>query len=42
MGVSFVADKFAHSQTSEGAQYFGLGLFVVAEAIIFVSHSFYC
>jgi FtsH-binding integral membrane protein len=36
MGVSFVADKFAHSQTSEGAQYFGLGLFVVAEAIIFV------
>ena len=36
MGVSFVADKFAHSQTSDGAQYFGLGLFVVAEAIIFV------
>jgi FtsH-binding integral membrane protein len=36
MGVSFVADKFAHSQTSEGAQYFGLGLFVVAEAIVFV------
>ena len=29
MGVSFVADKFAHSQTSEGAQYFGLGLFAV-------------
>ena len=36
MGVSYVADKFAHSQTSEGMQYFGLGLFVVAEAIIFV------
>jgi hypothetical protein len=36
MGVSYVADKFAHSQTSEGAQYFGLGLFVVAEAIVFV------
>ena len=36
MGVSFIADKFAHSQTSQGAQYFGLGLFVVAEAIIFV------
>jgi len=36
MGVSFIADKFAHSQTSEGMQYFGLGLFVVAEAIIFV------
>ena len=32
MGVSYVADRFAHSQTSEGAQYFGLGLFVVAEA----------
>ncbi len=36
MGVSFIADKFAHSQTSQGAQYFGLGLFVFAEAIIFV------
>ena len=36
MGVSFIANKFAHSQTSQGAQYFGLGLFVVAEAIIFV------
>lgn len=36
MGVSYVADKFARSQTSEGAQYFGLGLFVVAEAIVFV------
>ena len=36
MGVSYIADKFAHSQTSEGAQYFGLGLFVVAEAVIFV------
>jgi FtsH-binding integral membrane protein len=36
MGVSYVADKFAHSQTSEGAQYFGLGLFVVAQAVVFV------
>jgi len=36
MGVSVIADKFAHSQTSEGMQYFGLGLFVVAEAVIFV------
>ena len=36
MGVSYVADKFAHSQTSEGMQYLGLGLFIVAEAIIFV------
>jgi FtsH-binding integral membrane protein len=36
MGVSYIADKFAHSQTSEGMQYLGLGLFIVAEAIIFV------
>ncbi len=36
MGVSYVADKFAHSQTSEGMQYLGLGLFIVAEAVIFV------
>ena len=36
MGASYIADKFARSNTSEGAQYFGLGLFVVAEAIIFV------
>ena len=36
MGVSYVADKFAHSQTSEGTQYLGLGLFVVAQAVVFV------
>ena len=36
IGTSYVADKFAHSQTSEGIQYFGLGLFTVAEAIVFL------
>jgi FtsH-binding integral membrane protein len=36
IGTSFVADKFAHSETSEGMQYFGLGLFTVAEAIVFL------
>ena len=36
IGTSYVADKFAHSQTSKGMQYFGLGLFTVAEAIVFL------
>ena len=36
IGTSFIADKFARSQTSEGMQYFGLGLFTVAEAIVFL------
>ena len=36
MGVGFIADRLAHSQTSEGMQYLGLGLFVVAEAVIFL------
>ena len=36
IGTSYIADKFAHSQTSEGMQYFGLGLFTVAEAIVFL------
>ena len=36
MGVSWVAETWAHSTTSRGAQYVGLGLYVVAEAIIFV------
>ncbi len=34
MGVSWIADKWAHSDTSRGMQYLGLGLFIVAEAII--------
>ena len=36
MMVGYVADRMARSQTSEGIQYFGLGLYVVAEAIIFL------
>ena len=36
MLVSWVAEKWAHSSVSRGAQYLGLGLYVVAEAIIFV------
>ena len=36
MGVGFVADKWARSATSPGMQYLGLGLYVVAEAIIFL------
>lgn len=35
MAVSWVAEKWARSATSPGVQYAGLGLFVVAEAIIF-------
>jgi FtsH-binding integral membrane protein len=36
MGVSFLANWWAHSSTSKTMQYLGLGLYVVAEAIIFV------
>lgn len=36
MLVSFVADKWASSATSPATQYAGLGLYVVAESIIFV------
>ena len=36
MGVSFLANWWANSQTSKAMQYLGLGLYVVAEAIIFV------
>ena len=35
MGVGYVSDRMARSQSSEGMQYLGLGLFV-AEAIIFL------
>jgi len=34
MAVSWIANKWAHSDTSIGMQYFGLSLYVVAEAII--------
>ena len=36
MGVSFMANMWANSQTSKPMQYMGLGLFIVAEAIIFL------
>ena len=36
MVVGYAADRMARSQTSEGVQYFGLGLYVVADAIIFL------
>ncbi len=35
MGVSWLANKWANSDTSRGMQYAGLGLYVAAEAIIF-------
>lgn len=35
MGVSWLADKWANSDTSRGMQYAGLGLYVAAEALIF-------
>lgn len=36
MGISMLANWWANSQTSSAMQYLGLGLYVVAEAIIFV------
>jgi len=36
MGVGYIADKLARSESSEQMQYLGLGMFVVAEAIIFL------
>jgi FtsH-binding integral membrane protein len=36
IAVSWIADKWALSATSRGTQYLGLGLFIVAEAIIFI------
>jgi FtsH-binding integral membrane protein len=36
MGAGWVANKWAMSDTSRGMQYLGLGLYVVAEALIFV------
>ena len=36
MGVSYVADSWARSAISREKQYMGLGLFVIAEAIIFM------
>ncbi|MFT4548864.1 MAG: FtsH-binding integral membrane protein [Verrucomicrobiales bacterium] len=36
MVVSVIADRWAQSNTSRGMQYLGLGLFIVAEAIVFL------
>jgi FtsH-binding integral membrane protein len=36
MAVGYVADRWARSATSPGMQYLGLGLYVLAEAIIFL------
>lgn len=36
MGVSFLANRLAVSETSSALQYLGLGVFILAEAIIFV------
>jgi FtsH-binding integral membrane protein len=36
IGVSWLANMWAHSETSPAVQYMGLGLYVVLEAIIFL------
>jgi FtsH-binding integral membrane protein len=36
MGVSYIADRFAHSPASRPLQYSGLALYVVAEAFLFL------
>ncbi|MFN0278524.1 MAG: Bax inhibitor-1 family protein [Pyrinomonadaceae bacterium] len=36
MGISFLANRWAVSETSAAVQYMGLGIFIIAEAIIFV------
>jgi FtsH-binding integral membrane protein len=36
MGVAWIANWWANSQTSKGMQYLGLGLYIVAEAVIFI------
>ena len=36
IGVSYIAERWARSSVSPATQYLGLGLFVVAEAIIFL------
>ena len=36
MVVSYIADQWAHSQTSRSMQYAGLGVYVVAKSILFL------
>jgi FtsH-binding integral membrane protein len=40
-GVSWLADRWAQSDTSVGLQYLGLSIYVVAEAVIFVPVMWY-
>lgn len=42
MVVSYVADRWAHSAVSATTQYLGLGLYVIAEAVIFVPLLWIC
>lgn len=41
MGVSYVADRWASATTSRATQYVGLGLYIVAEAVIFLPLLYY-
>ena len=36
MGISFLANRWATSETSKLTQFLGLGIFIIAEAVIFV------
>ncbi|MBK8464440.1 MAG: US12 family protein [Chloracidobacterium sp.] len=36
MGISYLANRWAVSETSQAVQYMGLGIFIIAEAIIFI------
>lgn len=36
VGVSWIADRWARNATSLGMQYLGLGVFIVAEAVLFL------
>ncbi len=41
MGASWIANKWANSDTSRGMQYLGLGVYILAEALIFTPVLFY-
>lgn len=41
MGVGYVANRWAHSETSRKTQYLGLGLYVLAEVLIFIPLLFF-
>jgi len=44
MGVGWIAERLARSQTSRGLQYLGLGIFVLAEAVLLqplIQYAFY-